>query len=78
MNDTTENLVIEILRKLQGEMSIMREDIRDIKVRLSSIEARLAHAHADYATQSVRIDRLEDRLSRIEHRLDLNDQPSGH
>jgi predicted nuclease with TOPRIM domain len=78
MNDTTESLVVEILRKLQGEMSIMREDIRDIKVRLSSIEARLAHAHGDYATQSLRIDRLEDRLSRIEHRLDLNDQPSGH
>jgi predicted nuclease with TOPRIM domain len=78
MSDTTESLVIEILRKLQGEMSIMREDIRDIKVRLSSIEARLAHTHADYATQSLHIDRLEDRLSRIEHRLDLNDQPSGH
>jgi predicted nucleic acid-binding Zn-ribbon protein len=78
MNDTTESLVIEILRKLQGEMSILREDIRDIKARLSSIEARLAHSHADYATQSLRIDRLEDRLSRIEHRLDLNDQPSGH
>ena len=62
MKDTTESLVIEILRKLQGEMSIMREDIRDIKARLSSIEARLAHAHADYATQSLRIDRLEDRL----------------
>jgi predicted nucleic acid-binding Zn-ribbon protein len=78
MNDTTESLVVEILRKLQADMSIMREDIRDIKTRLSSIEARLAHPHADYATQSLRIDRLEDRLSRIEHRLDLNDQPSGH
>jgi hypothetical protein len=41
MNDTTESLVIEILCKLQGEMSILREDIRDIKARLSSIEARL-------------------------------------
>jgi hypothetical protein len=76
MHDSTENLVLEILRRIQADVAILREDMRDVKTRLSSIEARLAHSGADYATQSLRIDRLEDRLERIEHRLDIHDPAS--
>jgi tetrahydromethanopterin S-methyltransferase subunit G len=76
MNESTENLVLEILRRMQADMAILRDDMRDVKTRLSSIEGRLAHSSADHATQSLRIDRLEDRLERIEHRLDIHDPTS--
>jgi hypothetical protein len=76
----TEKLIIEILRRVPGELSELGAGQQDIRHRLSLIETRLAgmdrnmaDQYASYAGQSVRIGRLEDRLGRIERRLDLTD-----
>ena len=50
MNGDTENLILEILRRMQPDMAIVREDMRDVKTYLSSIEARQAHSTVDYGT----------------------------
>lgn len=80
MTAETETLVLEILRRGQGDLAELRSGQQDIRHRLSLIEPRLAgidrnlaDQYASYAGQSVRIDRLEDRLGRIEQRLELTD-----
>jgi predicted nuclease with TOPRIM domain len=65
------NLVLEHLRALRGDVTLLREDMQDVKRRLTSLEVAVAQIHGDFAGQSVRIDRLEDRLSRIEQRLEI-------
>jgi len=80
MTAETENLVLEILPRVQGDLAELRSGQQDMRHRLSLIETRLAgidrnmaDQYASYAGRSVRIDRLEDRLGRIERRLELTD-----
>jgi hypothetical protein len=40
---------------------------------MTSLEVSVANLHGDFAGQSSRIDRVENRLERIEQRLDLRD-----
>ena len=42
MTGETENLVIEILRRLQGDMAELKSGQQDVRHRLSLIETRLA------------------------------------
>jgi hypothetical protein len=51
----------------------MRDDVREVKRRLTSLEVSVANLHGDFAGQSARIDRVELRLERIENRLSLRD-----
>jgi len=73
MIDKTSTLILEQLRVLRMDMGELRADVRDIRGRLTSVEVSAANLHGDFAGQSERIDRLEGRLERIEHRLRLRD-----
>lgn len=78
MNGNVENLILEHLRNLRGELAATREDVRNITVRLGNVERGIALLHQDNANirnivaeQGVRLDRLDGRVERIEHRLNL-------
>ena len=62
------HLTLALLRKVDQRTERMSEDLQDLKVRMSSVEANLAAINR-------RIDRFEDRLDRIERRLELSDTP---
>ena len=64
MADEPESLVLRYLRRLDTNLEIVRDDIREIKTRVGLLEQQ-------YASLSNRIDRIELRLDRIEKRLDL-------
>ena len=71
MAKDSSNLVLEYLRALRMDMGELRADVRDMRGRLTSIEVSAANLHGDFAGQSERIDRVENRLERIEIRLNL-------
>lgn len=84
MTDNTENLVLEHLRALRNELRDFRtkteNEFQDVKLRLSAIERNQTKNHADYAElygdharQQAAIDRINNRLDKIERRLDLVD-----
>ena len=73
MTETPENLILDLLRSIRSDVGGLREDMRDVKRRLSSLEMAVSQVHGDFSGQSMRIDRLEHRLERIEHRLDLSE-----
>jgi chromosome segregation ATPase len=75
MTDDATNLVLEHLRHIRDAVDGLREDMQDVKRRLTSLESQVATLHGDFAGQSVRIDRIEHRLARIDRRLELT--PAG-
>ena len=63
-SEVTNELLFETLKAVQPSLSDLREDVREIKGRMGILEAQ-------YASLSNRIDRIDDRTTRIERRLDL-------
>jgi len=59
-----ENIVLEHLRAIRTTQDRHSDDLREIKGRLGILEQQ-------YASVSNRLDRVDDRISRIEKRLEL-------
>ena len=70
-DNVTNELLLEHLKATRAELSGLREDMSDLKRRMSSLELAVSQIHGDFAGQSMRIDRVELRLSRIDDRLQL-------
>jgi len=81
MTETVTNeLIYEVLKSVQAQVAIIREDVGSLKFRatsqdrmLSRIEAGFADMHGDFAELAGRMDRLESRMARVETRLGLTD-----
>ncbi len=74
----SDNLVLEYLRHIRGAVDGLREDMREVKQRLTAVELGLAPVRREIAVLaetdahlSARIDRLTDRIARVETRLDI-------
>jgi predicted nucleic acid-binding Zn-ribbon protein len=70
MTDEISNLILEHLKAVRADQQIMKNDLRDIKARLLSMEIYQAAIHTDSSHTRTRLDELEQRLERIEKRLD--------
>ena len=77
MNESTENLVLEHLRHLRAGMDRLHERLDDLTTGVGRIEVTMAQGFARtevaLAEHSVRFDKVERRLDRIETRLGLID-----
>ena len=71
MADEAENLVLVYLRRLDEKVDRVLDDLRDIKHRVGSLERQAADIRVDMAAMSTRMDRIDGRLDRMEHRLEL-------
>ena len=73
MTQITNDLMYEVLKPIQAQIAIVREDVDSIKGCLTSVDTRLDLVHTDMAHLSDRLDRLESRMGRVETRLNLHD-----
>ncbi len=73
MTEETENLVLEHLRHIRGTLEIMAADISDLKLRMSTVEEHLGSLQVQLAGVNRRMDRFDERLTRVERRLGLLD-----
>jgi len=71
MANETENLVLDHLRHIRKAVDEVRLDMIDVKARISGVEGTLGHVMTQLAVVSGRVDRIEERLGRVERRLDL-------
>lgn len=71
MTEETENLVLEQLRRIRASQERMEQDIHDLKLRMTSVENQLGQHQVQFAAMNQRMDRVDERLTRIERRLDL-------
>jgi tetrahydromethanopterin S-methyltransferase subunit G len=82
MTENVENLVLEHLRHIRGRVDQIADDMKDVKLRLSTLESSMSLVRREIligdetdARQRASIDRIMDRLDRIERRLDLQGEP---
>lgn len=75
----TDNLVLERLKQIQAEQAAARERDQDILARLAHIESGLARVTRDESANYAEIvedrhavDKLRERIERIERRLELS------
>lgn len=80
--DNIENLVLEHLREMRGKIDQMADDVREVKQRLSTVEAtqgsilqHIGHLATTMAQQQHSFDRMAERVERIERRMDLAAAP---
>lgn len=78
MIENIDSLVLEHLRHIRGRVDQISDDITDLKHRMSSLESAMIGVKRDVnqgdetdARQQVSIDRILERIDRIERRLEL-------
>lgn len=78
MSSIVENLILEHLRGMRGGQDRIEHELREIKNRITSLEAGVAGIRRDAAhdndkivQQQIGLDQLTERLERIEKRLEL-------
>jgi hypothetical protein len=67
----TDNIILEHLRAIRGVLDRHGEDLREIKQRIGIVEVGVGSLGSQYASLSNRLDRMDERVARIERRLDL-------
>jgi predicted nucleic acid-binding Zn-ribbon protein len=73
MNDNVENLVLEQLRRLNHRFDKFELEVVDLKMRMSAVDEHLAGIMISVSGINNRLDRIDERVGRIERRLDLTD-----
>ena len=80
MANETDNLVLEQLRLIRRGQDEMRLEFGDLKSRINAMETSLGQVttqlrgvQTQIAVRNGGLDRIEERLTRIERRLDLTD-----
>jgi len=69
----TLEFIAEQQLRILSEMRLVRDDLGNIKVRMTGVEAEIAYVRLGVAELNGRMDRLDARLDRIERRLDLTE-----
>jgi outer membrane murein-binding lipoprotein Lpp len=77
---TTDNIILEHLRHIRAKVDQTSDDIADLKQRMGSLESAMVavkyevvHCAEVDTRQQVSIDKIIERIQRIERRLELND-----
>ena len=73
MTDNVENLILEMLRRMDQRLDNIEGDLGDMKLRLTATEEHMASMMMSIAGINARMDKLDGRVSRIERRLDLTE-----
>ncbi len=80
MSDEPSNLVLELLRGMRADMQKLHEDNRELKVRVTEVYTAVIGLRRDQVNDAevvsrlqVTMDRVNDRLDRVERRLSLSD-----
>jgi uncharacterized coiled-coil protein SlyX len=84
MTEETENLVLEVLKRVQADIAVLRSEVsatrRDLGERMTRLEVRMTAQEQHLSTLVLslpaaheRIDDLTRRVERIERRLELSE-----
>ena len=78
MAEKPDSLILQYLRRFDARLARLEDDMQDVKVRLGSIESQIvglhtemSHVRGDVVHVLHRLDKTDERLLRIERRLDL-------
>jgi hypothetical protein len=73
MIEETTSLVLEHLRHIRSRVDGLADDMRQVILRLGAQDRHLVGLQISEVGQNTEIDRIKERLQRIERRLELAD-----
>jgi hypothetical protein len=73
MTEETTNLVLEHLRHIRSRVDGLADDMRQVILRLGAQDRHLLGLQISEVGQNSELDRIKERLQRIERRLELAD-----
>ena len=73
MAEVTNDLILEILKSLQGDIRLLKDGQSEIKQELISIRGHIISMQSDISNIYGILARHDDRLDRIERRLELRE-----
>ncbi|HTU13146.1 MAG TPA: hypothetical protein VMG08_19810 [Allosphingosinicella sp.] len=73
MTADTESLPLEILRRIQTDLADVKGDLADLKTRATAVDEHMGGLFITSSGNNARLDRVVERLERIERRLDLTE-----
>jgi hypothetical protein len=71
MTNNVESLILEHLKHIRGKVDVISLEITDLKSRASATEEMLGQILVLIGGMGRRMDRFDERMSRVERRLDL-------
>ena len=71
--EVTNELIYSVLQKLQSDTAEIKFDVRDLKVRMTMVEEHLGGTIIAISGVNSRLDRLVDRVERLEARSNFSD-----
>jgi predicted nuclease with TOPRIM domain len=71
MAEVTNELIYSVLQTMQSDLAELKFDVRDLKVRMTLVEEHMGHSIIGVSGINSRLDRLNDRVERIETRIGL-------
>lgn len=71
MANVTNDLLYEVLKAVQRDTTVLRNDVTDLKSQMTSVRGHLIAIEHDVANIYARLGDHDDRLERIETRLGL-------
>ena len=76
MAEEPHDLVLEHLRFIRADVATLRDDMREMRTRRAAVEDMFSFLVSAVTRMQHSLDRLTDRVERIEKRLGLVDQPA--
>jgi hypothetical protein len=73
MTEETTSVVLEHLRHIRARVDGLADDMRQVILRLGAQDRHRSGLHISDVGQNAEIDRIKERLQRIERRLELAD-----
>jgi archaellum component FlaC len=70
-NPVTNELMYELLKRMNHRLGRIEEDVSDLKLRLGSVEDHMSSLVVSAVGINHRLDRHDERLERIDNRLGL-------
>ena len=73
MTDEIGNLILERLRRMDDRLVNIEADLHDLKLRMTVVEEHIGNLVLSVSGLNARMDRFDERLTRVERRMDLRD-----
>jgi archaellum component FlaC len=67
----TNELIYSVLQSIQSDVSDVKFDVRDLKVRMTLVEEHMGHSIIGVSGVNARLDRMNEQVERIEKRIGL-------
>ena len=78
MAEVTNELMYELMKRMHGELSELRMDVGEVKRELNVIRGHMVAIQSDIHNIYGVLARHDDRLDRIEQRLELRELAEAH